>query len=304
MPSFTPVSGVYTAATGAQPIAGVASGFSGPFLTETQVLTIYYSRVPVLGNAATSFVGVSSLSSTNTRTSVVEKTALNIVVEAVWKKVKDYNTYSTSSYTQMQRLGIQPYPDFYGSYYGAASALTLSGVLGPVGSVVTTQPYINRRPWVEGTDSEVSGVLNGANCAFFNLIPSSGSYTGYVANWEGPFSQSNIYNWVMPAIPASKANTFLANSDTHIARGYGVDFVLPGPYATSQENGNTFASLIQSICNKISLVPGTQSQTMNGFISLTPTPNTAANPVTATPFLTSADYVGLPQFNGNFIDLT
>lgn len=304
MPSFTPVSGVYTAVTGAQPIVGVASGFSGPFLTETQTLIAYYVRVPMLQSTSSSPSVVTSLSATLTRNHAVEKTALNIVVEAIWKKVKDYNTYSTSSYTQLQKLGIQNQPDFYGNYYGAASALGLSGVLGPMGAIVTTQPYINRRPWVEGTDSEASGVINGANCAFFNLTFSGTTTSNYIATWEGPYSQGNLHNWTMAAIPANKPHTFLANSDTHTIRGFGSDFVLPGAYATSQENGNTFAALIQSISNKISLTPGAQSQLMNGFISLSPTPNAPTNPVATTPVLSTADFVGLPQFNGNLIDLT
>lgn len=303
MPSITPVSGVFTSpAAGQLPVTGVASGFSGPFLTETQTLTVYYARVPVLESASSSPNQPNDLSSNLVRTHLVVKTALNLVVEAVWKKVKDYNSYSTSSYTQMQKLGVQNAPDFQGNYYGAVSALSASGVLGPVGSVITTQPYINRRPWVEGVDSEASGLAIGSNVVFYNIAWSGTNQ--YYATFEQPFSQGNIYDYIKPAIPANKPHTLLNNADTHTQRGFGSDFVIPGTYATSKENGNTFAALITSISNKISLVPGAQSQQQGGFITTSPTQGAYVNPISTVVYPLTSDFVGLPQFNGNLIDLT
>jgi len=130
-----------------------ASGFSGPFLEETQTLNIDYVRVPMGGSVSSTSPALNSYG-VGIR---IAGTGLQIVTTASYSRRKVYNWYDVSSFQQPQKFQWNAMSaDSYGNTYGTLTASTL----GPQGTVMTTQPYYNRRPWNDATDTEVSKTMD------------------------------------------------------------------------------------------------------------------------------------------------
>ena len=156
------------------PAGSVGGSFSGPHCIEEQELTLSYFRYPTFQTQSLSPQDV-SLSSTfpasNVFSGSVINTKLGVRVAASVKVVKSYDTFSTSSFQQPQKFqALAASADALGNTYGVVP----QGALGPAGQIITSQKFLNRRPW-ETTDTEVSEQANGYSMVFHP----SATPTGY-----------------------------------------------------------------------------------------------------------------------------
>lgn len=249
MPTIVPiapssVTGVSTPG-GASFVSGTQSGYNGPWAVETQTLTVTYARVPfTMALASGSADQVYSLSADNTRITQVKSTGIRALVTATYKVVKDYNSYSTSSHQQPQRFAVLSEADQFGDTYGSGTAGN-SYLLGPAGTVITTQPYIRRVAWVEGTDAEVTRSVNGANC-----LVSDGVY-GASVNAVDSYADFN------QAIGVALPHTFLNDYDNRVVGTFqaGNSYILAGAYSKTKETDQRFIAWLDGIAD---LVTNTQ----------------------------------------------
>lgn len=131
---------------------------SGPWLIEEQTMDIEYVRVPhyQAGNFQFGLSG-SQIDATHT----VNRTNLQVLVTASYKRSKVYQNFATSAFAQNQKFEYnQSLTDPYGNSYGDTSALGTSG-LGVAGSVNTVQKYYNRREWDDTTDTSAEEFCRG-----------------------------------------------------------------------------------------------------------------------------------------------
>jgi hypothetical protein len=183
--------------SGASPASGTDIGASaaypGPYYVERQTMTFQYTRIPRytsllnfdLSNVTLS--GIDQVDFTSNGGSIIVAT-----VKASYEVKKDYATYNTSSFQQTQEFefGLQTSADPYGRTYGSPSdasaaydsnsdgAMDISAV-GIQGICLTSRPWIYRRPWVEGTDSEVSLTTTGTTYVF-------SQDTGVISQYSSP----------------------------------------------------------------------------------------------------------------------
>jgi len=131
-----------------------SNAFGGPWYIETQSLNIEYTRVPTV-SLNTMDVNLSSTSSTYSHYG--SKIIANVHAQVITKM--DFGTYQTSSWEQPQKFEILAVSsDVYGNSYGDLTASTL----GPRGSIVTTQEYYRRIPWIGSASgqTEMTKVIN------------------------------------------------------------------------------------------------------------------------------------------------
>ena len=141
-----------TTVSGLSPASGLPPGsttgsFSGPHYVEKQSLRIDYFRVPKYSFntvSPTDFSLSGSVPKNTTVSGQTQSTEVYCKVTASVEATKSYDRFSTSSYQQPQRFEIMAMSaDANGNTYGAVT----TGGLGPQGSIRTSQPYYNRRPW-------------------------------------------------------------------------------------------------------------------------------------------------------------
>jgi|688.fasta_scaffold302895_1 hypothetical protein len=239
MPAF-PVSGITgLPSSGTLPASGSQSGFDGPWLIESQDLTVQYVRVPNMTSGTS--VGVTSLSATNTRTASVGGTSLHAIVRASYRRYKENNTtYSTSTWSQPQRFTVQGQSnDEFGNTYGTVSGT----ILGPVGRIVTSQPYYRRVPWTSATSAtEVTEAVTLSIMPYRQIVQVAGglAYQGIDA--------LDIYGKFNPAALSNVfANAFIGAFAAHPNYNYGWAYNLPGPYNTGQESQAEFRQFLDEI---------------------------------------------------------
>jgi hypothetical protein len=145
--------------------SGTASSFAGPWYVETQTLNIDYVRVPMeqyWNNTCNA-----TLSGLATTHSNIQSTKLVFTYNASYDAAVVYQNFNTSSVQQAQEFTvIAASGDPNGVSYGNINASTL----GPMGSIVTTKPFIRRVPYTSGTSATqplVSKTSNGAQFAIF-----------------------------------------------------------------------------------------------------------------------------------------
>jgi len=127
---------------------------------EYQSLDIDYIRAPTFMKYVPP--PTMSLSADTTGSYGVTNTILRCTVKASYYRKKVFGSYA-GSFNQNQKFTVYANPaDPYGGTYGALDASTL----GPMGSILTSQPWIFIRPWVDGVDTEVSREIT--------------AYTGYI----------------------------------------------------------------------------------------------------------------------------
>jgi hypothetical protein len=141
-------------ASGAVAASGDVTGaayFSGPHLIERQRMDLEGVRVPRFSINNT-WLGLSGECSA---TYQIYNTMCIFKVTSNYSRVKSYESFPTTTYQQNQTFAVLgTSADQYGASYGTSSTFDAS-TFGTGGSIVTNQEYINRRAWVEGTDSEV-----------------------------------------------------------------------------------------------------------------------------------------------------
>tara|TARA_A100001391_G_scaffold152934_1_gene110734 strand:- start:9131 stop:9970 length:840 start_codon:yes stop_codon:yes gene_type:complete len=206
--------------------------FPGPHYVEEQSLHISYFRVPT-GRETSSDISLNDASANY----AVNSTHIACIITANYSRKKVDAIFDTSSYQQPQKfqfLGMSADQD--GRSYGAIDASTL----GPVGEIVTVQPWYYRRPFVD-TDTEVASSVVVANYA----IGASG---------EGPALDSKDQRqvrdfknfFIRPAQAFSHLEIF---SDYAYSRNF--DYFLPGAYNTSQESLAQIISFIDTTANRL-----------------------------------------------------
>jgi hypothetical protein len=225
-------------------VSGTPSGFAGPWAVETQTLQISYVRVPTkMGLVSGSDSEVYSLSGNSVRTMEVRETGLRAIVFATYSKVKDYNTYTTSGHQQPQRFGILADADQFGDTYGAGLSST-TYLLGPAGTVFTSQPYMRRVAWDDDTDVEVSAAVAGAN---FLVSKISDGY---------PTNASKVQDDFNYAIFPSKAHAYIdyiaaySIIDDAFA-GTSFKYPLAGKYGRSKETDARFIAWMDNVADAI-----------------------------------------------------
>lgn len=246
---FLPVSGTQYQG-GAAPTSGSTSGsYSGPWLIETQNLTLQYARVPYamlpFVNVTASTISVEfdsdilSLSAVNTRKMEVGSTNLIYVITANYSRYKSYDAYPTSSaWAQPQKFGIVREADQFGVTYGSGTATNL---LGPAGRIVTTQPYMRRILWDDTIHSEVNQTVTATNCIVYKL-------QGMGASVGGNMLDPTFGGWdFTKSIRSHYQNTFISDTQWQRTIFSGPLYVMMGKYAAANETDAAFASFLNDV---------------------------------------------------------
>lgn len=208
-----------------------ASGFagSGPWYIEHQSLRGNYKRVPVFSPSAETF----SLTKP-TCDYRVNYTYLQSFVVAEYTIRKSTECFDTSTYTQLQEFEwFGASSDPYGNSYGDVGV----SALGPDGLFQTVKPWIHRRAW-ESTDSEITSSIDGMR-SFYVSEPHA-NITNYhwmdgISHW-GEFDRERWPRY---------ENTFLNDGEMHSYSAK--DYMLPGPYSTTQENPINIANYVDGL---------------------------------------------------------
>ena len=220
-----PEESTYYASAGTMaPASGLQTALSGPWMIESQDLTIAYTRVPTGWMQSYPNITLSGCSSIPAYpTWVHNDTRLNCIIKATCSKVKSYDTYSVATFQQPQKFTIYATAwDANGVTYGDLNA---SG-LGPRGTIVTTQPYLSRREWNDSVDSEYVSSVQLANFSF--ITSDCGNLTSQSQLLPQP--NSFIVNYIEPPHPA----TLLSQGNSYVERYY-PDYQIPGTYSTKKE---------------------------------------------------------------------
>ena len=157
------------AASGVAPGSGTLTeaGHAGPWYITEQSLQIDYIRVPDGGLAAAATT-VSLVSATTTHTTMAA-TKLIAKVTAMYNTSIDYSHYLASSYQQPQTFDVQAAAaDPNGVTYGTVSG-TSGTVMGPMGSIITDQPYYNRVAYTGTNQPVVAKAINACTFAVWDV---------------------------------------------------------------------------------------------------------------------------------------
>jgi len=121
--------------------SGTVSSASEAWCQTTQTYNSEYVRIIRYTQPATlDVIGLTQLSAVDN----VNTTALCNVITIYNKQEKVYLPVGTPGYTQYQKLALNAIStDQYAQSYGVVSGL----IMGPQGSIVTTQPYFNQEKW-------------------------------------------------------------------------------------------------------------------------------------------------------------
>ena len=243
--------GNYYASGGAgAPLSGTMSdpSLSGAWMIEHQDLTIDYVRVPWADVSATNIT-----LSTGSMAHKINATRLAIAVKATYSKRKVYTSYSTSSYQQPQKFQINAVSaDHMGNTYGELSAIGgASGTaMGPAGTIVTYQPWMQRRRWDDSIDTETSKFMNmGYNfyvllgtCDMGIALPGLNSH--HMTDFEGY------------AIAGAGAGKFVM-CQYHQYRGaprpntLWTDHMIGGSYSTNKETTTVIFQMLDAVGSRV-----------------------------------------------------
>lgn len=220
-------SGVNTAASGSP-----SGAFPGPHYVEEQSLTINYVRVPG-GYGENGGLDLNSASATYTHVD----TKLAVIVTANYSRKKVDAIFDSATYQQPQKfefLGVSS--DYLGQSYGSLNASTL----GPVGEIVTTQPWYLRRPWVDTADTEATSSVT---CANFVIAASALGTNLYTQDQDSPEARRYEKFFIDPRFRFS----FLSDNNPRLMGSLYPAYRLPGAYNTSQESLVDIINFIEQI---------------------------------------------------------
>jgi len=228
--NFVPTSGaIGTSAT---------SALAGPWYIETQTLQIDYVRVPKESSWANSCEA--TLSGLTTTHAPLVNTSLLAHFTASYEAVVSYQTFSTSSVQQPQEFKIiAASGDPNGMSYGNLTASTL----GPMGTIITSKPYVRRVPYTSATSSTqpiLSKVVNGANFGMVSstcdggtayLTDGGGGLSAMVLDSDSYFGDLNF--WAQN----NSNNEIIGNASERRAKGVKAMhwYQIPASYSTQKE---------------------------------------------------------------------
>ncbi len=223
------------ATSGGFAASGDAVGaLSGPWCEEEQNLTITYWRVPKNYQQDVS----STLATALSQTFNLYGTEFSYKVEANYTKKKTFDNYATSAWNQSQLLEVVAVSaDAFGVSYGSVNASSM----GPMGTVITTRPYKNRRYWDDNID-----VDKNESCLGFNFsVTTSGD--GFNVN---SYEQGEYIGEQAPFTIRFGGEGYPYYSDPgnrRISVRYGPIYTMYGAFATTNETKSQMISFIDSV---------------------------------------------------------
>ena len=279
--------------SGVSPTSGTeVSGsqvFPGPHFVEEQRLTFQYIRVP-------SFGGLTEFQASSVTLSGIDdlrfqpgndQTILIGVVKASYEVRKDTASYDTSTYFQTQEVEFigQASADPYGRTYGTAADASAAydadtngkmdiSAVGIEGTMVTSRPYIRRRPWVEGTDVEVYNTCTGTTFTFSqdtNVLTQYAQARSRDFNFDQQDFQRDYYRYVGNLI---QVGSLTDQDDVRIANKWSIYNINQG-FAYSKDD--TAALVVNAIKDVAELVR------LEALYKIPTTVNTSTTPPTAVP---------------------
>ena len=223
-------------------ITNALSALAGPWYIERQHLNVQYLRVPAggLGASSTSI----SLTGATTVHAPMDKTTIVALVTASYQAFVDYASYGTSSYQQTQKFQVNSASaDPYGVSYGTVNASSM----GPMGSIITAQPWVRRTPYT-GASSQplVQKYINGATFPMQEMDP--------VTHLLGNSVLVNNY-WTDYKVwkdGGCQPGTHRLGSLGPVSYFNNNDYVIWGGYNISKESWYDMTSYIDAIGSRIS----------------------------------------------------
>jgi len=228
---FAPASGA---------LSGTVSAYSGPWYVERQTLDIQYARVPHEQNWNN--LCTTTLSGASTTHGNIQSTFLVINYTATYDTTISYQNYNLSSVQQPQEFTlIAASGDANGVSYGTVTSSTM----GPMGTIITSKPYIRRTPYLgSGTSSASSQPLvtrssTGSTFAVVNTSGSAMDATNYMTN----------YNWWKQ----DGGRVVVGNGTTDESKPINSTalYTIPGAYDTSKEFLVSIKPIIDAIGSRI-----------------------------------------------------
>ena len=198
------------------------SAFAGPWYIETQSLEVNYVRVPM--EQSWNNTCNATLSGLTTTHGNIQATRLLYNYTANYNTTIAYQNFNSSSVQQPQEFAIiAASGDPNGVVYGSLNASTL----GPMGSIITTKPFIRRTPYTSATSSTqplVSKIAQGSNFAVFTFDSSA----GYDIK-DSSMYETDLNFWSQTGDPIGNASmrTEFFTGDYF--------YQIPGAYATNKE---------------------------------------------------------------------
>ena len=172
-------------------LSGTSSvtSFCGPWSIESQRMDITYARNLTRyfnGSTSASLSGMSFGENWNN-----QYTKLDAVFTAEYTKLKSYECFDSSGYSQPQKFEMTTASaDSHRMTYGTDAEFTAS-CLGAAGSINTSQQYYFRRKWNEDTDTEINETCEGVNAISFSGMGHTNTLVTFdVVNWFGVLDRS------------------------------------------------------------------------------------------------------------------
>ena len=228
------------------------TSLGGPWYIERQTLDIYYARVPRQFNASTT-VSLSSATTSNgpmVATDIVFYAVANVNASIV------NQTFTTSSVQQPQVFTINAASgDINGETYGAITASSM----GPMGSIITTTPYIRRTLYTgassQTTFSKTATVSNWA--AVRSVVFTGGTVGGIAVSAQAVDAQPFLYDLKFHKDGGSRPGTSKESHTFNFPGGIAAsfrpfnDYSIVGAYATSKESLAQINAFIDTVANRM-----------------------------------------------------
>jgi hypothetical protein len=213
------------------------TGLGGPWYIERQTLDIYYARVPQQMNASTTV----TLAAATTSNGPMEATDIVYYAVANVNATIVYQTFSTSSVQQPQVFTVNAASgDINGTTYGTITSSTL----GPMGSIITTTPYVRRTLYTGASNqtnfSKTAIVSNWG--ALRSPVQNPGNFAGLAFSAEAVDAQPFMYDLKFHKDGGSKPGTSKESHTYNFPGGIEAsfrpfnDYQIVGAYTTTKES--------------------------------------------------------------------